>query len=398
MKTVYAIHEGNMDRLEKKIKSIQNKCAQYGCEFHFAEVGEEFREVKVDNITTVTRFVLVEAEGIAIVNGWKFIATVEHTENGNIIRKVCEVEVPERYYTSKPVCEHCNSKRSRKDTYLVMNEETGEFKQVGKSCLKDFTNGMDAGWVAQYIALFDEIISGETPHEGYDTKYYPVSDILLYVAETVKHFGYTSTQGCGRSTRKRAFDYYMVQNGGYFVPALKAELVKEMNEVQFNAFATDNKETVAKALEWLNAQPESNDYMHNLKTACSLRYTESRNLGIIASLFPTFNREVEYQAKKAEEERQRALKRESEQGSVYVGEVGNRVDVDVEKIECVTSWESQWGVTRVFKIVDVNGNVFTWKTSNWVEVDKVSKIKGTVKTHTEYKGVKQTELTRCKVA
>ena len=151
----YAILEGNMERLMKKITRIQNKCRKFGCDFHFAEVGEEFRKVKDDcGEIRLARFVMVEAEGTAIVNGWKSIASVEHTDKGNIIRSACDVEVPARYYDSNPVCEHCNSRRYRKDTFIVMNEETGEFKQVGKSCLCDFTHGMSAEGVASYTALF----------------------------------------------------------------------------------------------------------------------------------------------------------------------------------------------------------------------------------------------------
>ena len=136
----YSIFEGNMERLMKKITRIKNKCLKYGCDFHFEEVGEEFRELTDERKNKYTaRFVVVDVEGVAVVNGWKFIASVEHTEKGNIIRAACNIEVPERYYTSSPICEHCKSKRFRKDTYIVMNEETGEFKQVGKSCLMDFT-------------------------------------------------------------------------------------------------------------------------------------------------------------------------------------------------------------------------------------------------------------------
>ena len=111
----------------KKITRIKNKCLKYGCDFHFEEVGEEFRELTDERKNKYTaRFVVVDVEGVAVVNGWKFIASVEHTEKGNIIRAACNIEVPERYYTSSPICEHCKSKRFRKDTYIVMNEETGE--------------------------------------------------------------------------------------------------------------------------------------------------------------------------------------------------------------------------------------------------------------------------------
>ena len=160
----YAIYEGNIDRLEKKLKRISNKCKAYGCDFHYEQTGEEFRELKDEKGNKHTaRFVLVEAEGTAIINDWEFIAELEHTENGNIITGVAGVEVPERYYTSKPMCEHCNSKRFRKNTYIVRNKQTGEFKQVGKSCLKDFTHGMSAEAVTQYMSLFDTLIEGETP-------------------------------------------------------------------------------------------------------------------------------------------------------------------------------------------------------------------------------------------
>lgn len=394
----FAIYEGNMERLMKKINRIRNKCEKYGCDFHFAEVGEEYRTLKDDEGQEYTaRFVLVEAEGIAVVNGWKFIAEVEHTEKGNIISKACDIEVPERYYTSDTVCEHCNSKRYRKNTFLVMNEETGEFKQVGKSCLKDFTRGMSAEGVAQYTALFEELIEGETPcGVGYGERYYPVKEFLMYVAETIKHFGYVRTQDSGRSTRDRAFDYYMMEHGGRFTEKEKQSLREEMQSVSFNA--EGNTEFAEKALDWLNSQNVDSNYMHNLKTACSLEYTIYRNLGILASLYPTYNRELEYQAEKRQKELEQAKEQASEQNSIYIGSVGDRVEIDVYSIKCVTSWETQYGVTLIYKIVDTNGNVYTWKTSKFIDEENVDMVKGTVKSHNEYRGIKQTEITRCKVA
>ena len=68
MKT-FAIYEGNMERLEKKIKSIRNKCKKYGCDFHYAEVGEEFRTLEDEQGRIYTaRFVLVEAEGTVFLH------------------------------------------------------------------------------------------------------------------------------------------------------------------------------------------------------------------------------------------------------------------------------------------------------------------------------------------
>lgn len=47
----YAIYEGNLDRLEKKLKRIFNKCKAYGCDFHYEQTGEEFRGIKQTELT-----------------------------------------------------------------------------------------------------------------------------------------------------------------------------------------------------------------------------------------------------------------------------------------------------------------------------------------------------------
>ena len=60
----FAILEGNMERLEKKLITIQNKCEKYGCSFSYNKVGEEFRTLEDEKGNKYqARFILVEAEG-----------------------------------------------------------------------------------------------------------------------------------------------------------------------------------------------------------------------------------------------------------------------------------------------------------------------------------------------
>lgn len=390
----YAIHEDNMPRLMKKMTRIQNKCKKYGCEFHFAEVGEEYRELKTEDGEKYTaRFVLVEAEGRAVVNGWKFIASIQNTEKGNIIEKATdEVEVPERYYTGAPVCEHCGNKRVR-NTFLVFNEETGEFKQVGRSCLCDYTHGMSADGVAQYTSAFEELIQGEAVQPGgHYTRYIKVREFMRYAAETIRHFGYVKNDPYSdrKSTRDKAGDFWTLDNGRFWRPEQKEAVKAEYEACGFNPNSPEAVEMVDKALAWLDTQGEDNNYMHNLKTACALEYDNGRNLGIIVSLFPTWNRDLE---------KQERIKKEQEAGkeSEWVGEVGKRISIEIEQVALLTSWETMYGITCVWKIVGKDGNVYTWKTGNDIP-EEATKITGTVKEHKEYRGVKQTELTRCRVA
>lgn len=389
----YAIYEGNLDRLEKKLKRIFNKCKAYGCDFHYEQTGEEFRELKDEKGNKYTaRFVLVEAEGTAVINDWEFVAELEHTEKGNIITGVAGIEVPERYYTTTPVCEHCNSKRYRKNTYIVRNKTTGEFKQVGKSCLKDFTHGMSAEAVTQYMSLFDTLIEGETPEPGCSyQRYVNTKEYLSYVAETIRHFGYTRSSDEGISTAIRALDFYDAAHGRAVTKEYLQDLLDKMRSVNFDIDSDLTVKLVSDALAWVSEQEENSNYIHNLKTACSLEYVKG-NFGLYASLFPAYDRDLERTAK-------RKAVLDIEQSSEYVGEISDRITVKVQSVKCVTSWETDFGVTHIYKIIGADGNVYTWKTGKYIDdtVDEMS-ITGTVKAHTEFRGIKQTELTRCRVA
>lgn len=385
----YKIFEGNIERLEKKLNRISAKCKKYGNEFMYEKIGEEFAEHEDEDGNKCTvKYIVVNVEGKAIINNWKFIASVQHTEKGNLIKKCCEVEVPKRYYTSKPICEHCNNKRNRKDTYIVQNTETGEFKQVGKSCLKDFTCGMSAEGIAYYISLFDELIKGECIESGFHpTRYIETVEAMYYIAETIKHFGYVKSDD-DRPTKQRAREYYEVDHGmiGGIFANLAKEFKDEMNSVSFNANSDYSKELVNNVLTWIDSQTEDNNYFHNLKTVCSLEYITFDNFGLLASVFPVYDRNLEREKQKLEEQ-------ETDRKSEHVGNVGDRITVKIKDFKIITTWETDYGLTKIFKIVDVNGNVYTWKTSGRIS-DDAKEIVGTVKSHNVYRGIKQTELTR----
>lgn len=100
--------------------------------------------------------------------------------------------------------------------------------------------------------------------------------------------------------------------------------------------------------------------------------------------------------------------------SDYIGSVGAKVSV---KVKLVNSYEyldtsfSYYGTTKyIYTMKDEAGNVLVWKTTStlqmgdpndsdtweFIHVGDTLRIEGKVKSHEEYKGTKQTVLTRCK--
>lgn len=52
----------------------------------------------------------------------------------------------------------------------------------------------------------------------------------------------------------------------------------------------------------------------------------------------------------------------------------------------------------IYRFETVNGDILIWKTSKFIEdIDKVKKIKATIKAHGEYKDELQTEISRVKI-
>lgn len=82
--------------------------------------------------------------------------------------------------------------------------------------------------------------------------------------------------------------------------------------------------------------------------------------------------------------------------SEYIGEVGDRIEETLTVTKTVVL-QSYFGMSIMHIMEDADGNVYVWitKAKNYPE-GKVITLRGTVKEHKEYKGTKQTVLTRCK--
>lgn len=123
-----------------------------------------------------------------------------------------------------------------------------------------------------------------------------------------------------------------------------------------------------------------------------------------AGVYAWNNFKADYDYIKTIEDAEKEIKNR-ENTSEYIGEIGSKIELRVTYIH-TSSWENAYGgwlnhasVTNLHTFKDEQGNVLTWKTANFIEADYGAQltIKGTIKDHAEYKGTKQTVLTRCKI-
>nr|DAW81203.1 MAG TPA: hypothetical protein [Caudoviricetes sp.] len=381
----YLIPEENYESLIKKINRIKNKAEKFGCEVIFKELESVFIKDENDNIR---KFYKVYACGTAKVDGWEFIGTIEHTPNGNILRGMNpDKAIPERYRCSKPYCEHCNTNRLRKDTYVIFNEESKEYKQVGKSCLKDFTNGLSASHIA-VIESFEKEIKDSTEYFGGEgTKtYLDIKELLKHYLKSIKIFGFSKSDNGYDSTRSLGRMMYDSERDR-LDRFEKKFLEDKLDGIDIKAFEVSDEE-VEDALEWAKGLETDSSYLGNIKVIANLTYVEYKHLGLLAALGYSYLKEVERR------ERVEAAKKQFN-NLKHLGNVGEKVTINVADFRVITSWETMYGTTFVYKFVDTNANVVTWKTSK--HISTCSKLTGTIKALNFYNDIAQTELTRCKV-
>ena len=406
----YEIWEGRMEKLEKRINTIMNKCRKNGLDFTYKTTGEVFRDVRdSEGEWHKLRYVVIEVEGKAVINGWEWLASVERTEKGNLIHSAKDVTVPKKYYTSDCYCEHCKKNVWRKYVYLVKNTKTGAIKQVGTNCLQEYTHGFSAEAVAAYNSLFNGLEEEEAwePSGGCGffgkTEYYDVEEITRYMSETIRHFGFVPKDDeYKQPTAYRAEDFFNCANNrrSYFTglhgfdQKRFDEVKQSMEKVGFNANSPEAVKEAHDALEWIKAQDDTNSaYIHNLKLVCDMGEIRTYHYGILASLIPTWNKSIVREA-------ERKARAAAEQNSRYVGAEGDRITFDVSSTRIVTSWETDYGMMWLVKFVSVDGNVFMWKASSISglpdDFGLIQSVTGTVKGHDEFRGIKQTFINRCK--
>lgn len=318
----YNIPVENIEELRKAATRIQKKANKHGCKVVFEEVDEFFKTETTEDGNEITRkYIVVEAEGEAKAEGWVFAGTIEHTGFGNILRSVSdEHKIPERYRDAEPYCEHCNTKRARKDTYVVFNEETGEFKQLGKSCLKEYTNGLSLNMVAMVLQWLKEV-EEYCSYSGTSHKvYFEVKEVSKYFVETMRKLGWANSSAEESSTKNMALNFYDLDNGCRWLTKEEKEKFENLkNKTEFNADNTTD-EYIEAALDWAKGWDgnEYNDYRDNLKVIASMRYCEYKHLGYLASLFMAYDKAMEREVKRMERNKSRAQSEFVEIGRAHV--------------------------------------------------------------------------------
>ena len=381
-------------QLDEKVASIEKKVKKQGGTIIYTK-SEPYMVSDKESNQYGQEVVDIEVEASYQISGWEFIASLEYIDGTNLVKGAGKVEnIPEKYVHSN-ICEHCNTNRARKNTILLRNTETGDYKQVGRSCVKDYV-GIDAEHYLSYLSWFasleDYLETLEHQIGGGYSIAYNIKDVLEQTITEVQHFGYISKSTVAENGgEKTSSVIYYILTG--LTPEYNSARSYERYEI------TEEQEALAEqVVKFILAINEPTDYERNLQVLINAGYATRKNLGLAVSIYGYYLRQTKV-----------AKERQEISDSEWVGEIGQRITITA-KPELITSYETEYGYTYVYRFVE-NGNVFIWKKSgsfgewitdpkggtHYVSYDDVITFKATVKEHSEYGGVKQTIINRGKI-
>jgi len=380
--TDYSILSHRVHDLQKRINRLNKKggnitltvCTTERMDKYIGPHGEDrFRQVA--DITV---------EGLApVIGGWFFLAALERLDNGlNVVTAAPGAEVPKQYRTQEPNCDHCGTNRRRIYTFILRNSE-GEYKQVGKTCLQDFLRDTDPGVACAIFGLLGQLEVWSNLDEDGDedgpSRVYGY-EALLMLAATVSEI-----KANGWVSRSKALADEQPTADAVLQTLAERKYIHSEKDI----------EKARSVLNWVSELKPRSDYEHNLRAILADGeecFVRSKHAGFACSAAQAYNNACA------------RLEAKAASPSIHFGEVKKRYKGLTVRVTRVSYTSGMYGTTTILGMVLSTGEQLVWFASGGVSgckdedalVGKTIKIDGTVKDHTEFRGIPQTRLTRCK--
>lgn len=380
----YRIHEANREGLEASLAKLARRASRLGVVepiWNYSELitvnekdGMGFRQTYWYDLT-------LTSEPVKLA-GWTLVGTIDHTtEAGVVLRSAPCESIPSIYRDATNNCDHCNTNRRRIETFVVRNDE-GQIKQVGRKCLRDFL-GMDPrkfANLASFILSLSEAIN-EAGDEGSGSgNFLSMVSYVGYAACAIRSYGWTS-----RAKARDTFPERATADDALNLMLSKRNFKgsKDLPDV-----TPEDVATAEAAIKWaveLSENESLSDYEYNVNVVARSEALNFKNIGLAASIVFVYSRTIEREN----------LRKNAAETSEHFGDIKVRALYTLT-LNGVMAFDGNYGPTFLHTFTDADGNVAKWFGSRELdaEIGDTIIVKATVKAHDEYKGVKQTMLTR----
>lgn len=328
--------------------------------------------------------------------GWTFLAACDRTpETGTMVVRTAPGIDLEGWRPEPGLCDHCGLVRQRNTTYIV-GDEAGQRLQVGSTCMEAFLGIKPVGLWSMTFDL-DDLKEGDEGEWAASLATRQYLSLRTFIAEVLA----VSDRGrrfISRSAAAYSDDSATVDTIDAILRPInardpRAAIERDEAQAKVDEYLSDG--TVDEVLAAGRTIEGTGDYPTNLRAVLEGAVISLKHRGIAASAVSVWTR-----GKKKEAEAQTAEKTLAEMPEGYFGELKERLRDIKATVTYVYGYYNYFGgVERPATIVTFTtdeGYVLCWKASKDVDVEVGQRVlvTGTVKGFDEFRGVRQTGLTR----
>ena len=386
----------NILEAHKRIRKANDRLEKAGIEDRFEAVNivsGEFEMKKGDYPFQSVQMVDFEEFELNFpkigYEGWNFVASVSFEEGGTLVNAVPGQSLIGWERPEAHLCEHCNLKRHRKASYVLKNEDSGEFMQIGSSCLTLFLGIAPALWAVGFELPQPEASDFSRYEEMFDIRNW----LALTLAVTDGGAGFVSRgKARGNEDLTASVDdatsvFYphhrlMARDQEYaaWIGEMQAETVRILSEEQ---------DHIDAIIESGKAVGQDSDYGMNLAVVLNSESVTRRSLGLLSSVVGVHHRNVE---REAERKANPSVKG-------FLGEVKERLRGMKVTVTGMKYIEGHYGVTTLVSMRAESGHEVRWFASGVKEFEIGQELVAdfTIKAHEEFNGTDQTMVTRLTV-
>lgn len=334
-----------------------------------------------------------------------FVGSLTQEETGMITRLSEGTELGD-WRPRDSFCDHCGTNRKRNFTVIVREQETGEYSQVGSSCVEGYL-GVDP---AHLFSLNFDPLGDDAEEPQFVGKYGPAYHVE-HKADVRKALAVAFVVSNNGENYKKRGDWWQgipsernqADNSTYSSVVAGLRDVEEghpdhdwIKGVQQRAKELlDDGSIDTFIAEILNDDKETGEYFQNLKVLLSGDECQFRNMGALVAAVSVYHRRA--RAKQNFEERDIFKVNE------WMGKPNDKLADLKAKIERIRFKENPYngGQTAIVTMRLESGHEVTWFAStppDAQEGDNVEIKTTTIKKHDEWQGRKSTVITRTKLS
>lgn len=296
-------------------------------------------------------------------------------------------------------CDHCGKFRDRNTTYLVTHPETGETMQVGASCMEAFLGIKPKGLWTLGMKVDDLYPEDEPPPPASSMTVTDNRELIakaLIATEMGKRYVSKSRaeEWGTASTADRVGDLFGENTFRRYTPEEREEREQAQSQLQdvLDSGVVDDVIAAGTAIG------TDSDYGRNLTMALEAGFATTRMHGVVISAVAVYGRQQRDTAR-AQADRDRTAT--AAQG--YAADVKTRMrEVPVTVTNVYESTRPRYAYPygdEPFQIItmrDADGHEIVWRTGSIQPVEPGDRVTmtGTVKAHSQYRDVDQTEINR----